>query len=102
MIFLLAQVPDAAESLPAGIWGPERAGPGSVGLSNSAYCGGWLRHRFIAAAMTGHGFIWRIAARALSKVDARTNHIVIGAMAGFPAFVHRAQHNGAGDAWCPS
>ena len=35
---------------------------------------------FIAAAMTATGLDRRIALVVLSKVDARTNHIVIGAM----------------------
>ncbi len=79
MIFLLAYVPDAAK--PAGV----DMGTGAAltlalsGFSNSAValvaaaC-------FIAAAMTATGLDRRIALVVLSKVDARTNHIVIGAM----------------------
>ena len=38
----------------------------------------------------------------LTKVDARTNHIVIGAIPGFlSAVVHRAQYNGAGGPLVP-
>jgi anion transporter len=79
MIFLLAGVPDAAKA------GSAAMGTGSAlaialgGFSNSAValvaaaC-------FIAAAMTATGLDRRIALVVLSRVDARTNHIVIGAM----------------------
>jgi len=78
MIFLLAAAPDAAK--PAGAMGTGAAlGLALSGFSNSAValvaaaC-------FIAAAMTATGLDRRIALAVLSKVDARTNHIVIGAM----------------------
>lgn len=79
MIFLLAFVPDAAKP------GLEDMGTGVSlaialsGFSNSAValvaaaC-------FIAAAMTATGLDRRIALAVLSKVDAGTNHIVMGAM----------------------
>jgi anion transporter len=80
MVFLLAYAPDAAKPL-----GPDM-GTGAAlamalsGFSNSAValvaaaC-------FIAAAMTATGLDRRIALMVLSKVDAKTNHIVLGAMA---------------------
>jgi anion transporter len=78
MIFLLALAPDAAK--PAGDIGTASAlGIALSGFSNSAValvaaaC-------FIAAAMTVTGLDRRIALVVLSKVDARTNHIVVGAM----------------------
>ena len=78
MVFLLAAAPDAAR--PAGAMGTGAAlGLALSGFSNSAValvaaaC-------FIAAAMTATGLDRRIALVVLSKVDARTNHIVIGAM----------------------
>ncbi|NUZ08520.1 DASS family sodium-coupled anion symporter [Piscinibacter koreensis] len=78
MIFLLAAVPDAAK--PVGDMGTGAALALALsGFSNSAValvaaaC-------FIAAAMTATGLDRRIALVVLSKVDARTNHIVIGAM----------------------
>lgn len=78
MIFLLAAAPDAAR--PAGAMGTGAALSLALsGFSNSAValvaaaC-------FIAAAMTATGLDRRIALVVLSKVDARTNHIVIGAM----------------------
>ena len=78
MVFLLAAAPDAAR--PAGAMGTGAAlGLALSGFSNSAValvaaaC-------FIAAAMTATGLDRRIALLVLSKVDARTNHIVIGAM----------------------
>lgn len=79
MIFLLAFAPDAAKPAgPAMGTGPA-LGLALAGFSNSAValvaaaC-------FIAAAMTATGLDRRIALVVLSKVDARTNHIVIGAM----------------------
>ncbi|MBC7604179.1 MAG: DASS family sodium-coupled anion symporter [Ramlibacter sp.] len=78
MVFFLAAVPDAVK--PAGNIG---TGPALAlalsGFSNSAValvaaaC-------FIAAAMTATGLDRRIALVVLSKADANTNHIVIGAM----------------------
>jgi len=79
MIFLLAYAPDPAR--PGGVDMGTGAALGLAlsGFSNSAValvaaaC-------FIAAAMTATGLDRRIALVVLSKVDARTNHIVIGAM----------------------
>ncbi len=79
MVFLLAFVPDAAKP------GSVDMGTGAAlslalsGFSNSAValvaaaC-------FIASAMTATGLDRRIALTVLSKVDAGTNHIVMGAM----------------------
>jgi anion transporter len=79
MIFLLAFAPDAARPA-AGDMGTGAALALALGgFSNSAValvaaaC-------FIAAAMTATGLDRRIALLVLSKVDARTNHIVVGAM----------------------
>ncbi len=80
MIFLLAYVPDAAKPLGADMGTGASLGLALSGFSNSAValvaaaC-------FIAAAMTATGLDRRIALVVLSKVDARSNHIVIGAMA---------------------
>jgi anion transporter len=79
MIFLLAYVPDAAKPLGADMGTGASLGLALSGFSNSAValvaaaC-------FIAAAMTATGLDRRIALVVLSKVDARSNHIVIGAM----------------------
>ena len=79
MIFLLAYVPDAAKPLAADMGTGASLGLALSGFSNSAValvaaaC-------FIAAAMTATGLDRRIALVVLSKVDARSNHIVIGAM----------------------
>ncbi|MEO8389678.1 DASS family sodium-coupled anion symporter [Polaromonas sp.] len=79
MIFLLACVPDVATPGGAGMGTGAALGLALSGFSNSAValvaaaC-------FIAAAMTATGLDRRIALVVLSKVDARTNHIVIGAM----------------------
>ena len=79
MIFLLANVPDAAKPLGADMGTGASLGLALSGFSNSAValvaaaC-------FIAAAMTATGLDRRIALVVLSKVDARSNHIVIGAM----------------------
>ena len=80
MIFLLAYVPDAAKPLGADMGTGASLGVALSGFSNSAValvaaaC-------FIAAAMTATGLDRRIALVVLSKVDARSNHIVVGAMA---------------------
>ncbi len=80
MIFMLAHVPDAAKPAGADMGTPAALGLALSGFSNSAValvaaaC-------FIAAAMTATGLDRRIALLVLSKVDGRTNHIVIGAMA---------------------
>lgn len=79
MIFLLAAVPDAARPAGAAMGTGAALGLALSGFSNSAValvaaaC-------FIAAAMTATGLDRRIALLVLSRVDARTNHIVIGAM----------------------
>ena len=79
MIFLLAFVPDAAKPTAADMGTGAALNLALTGFSNSAValvaaaC-------FIAAAMTATGLDRRIALVVLSKVDARTNHIVIGAM----------------------
>ena len=79
MVFLLAFAPDAAKPAGAAMGTGTALGLALGGFSNSAValvaaaC-------FIAAAMTATGLDRRIALLVLSKVDARTNHIVIGAM----------------------
>jgi anion transporter len=79
MVFLLAYVPDAAKPAGADMGTGAALGLALGGFSNSAValvaaaC-------FIAAAMTATGLDRRIALVVLSKVDARTNNIVIGAM----------------------
>ena len=79
MIFLLAYVPDAAKPAGAAMGTGPALGLALGGFSNSAValvaaaC-------FIAAGMTATGLDRRIALLVLSRVDARTNHIVIGAM----------------------
>ena len=79
MIFLLAYAPDAAKPLAANMGTGAALGLALSGFSNSAValvaaaC-------FIAAAMTATGLDRRIALVVLSKVDAGTNHIVMGAM----------------------
>jgi len=79
MIFMLAHSPDAAK--------PAAADMGTVAALNLALSGFAssavalvAAACFIAAAMTATGLDRRIALLVLSKVDARTNHIVIGAM----------------------
>ncbi len=79
MIFLLAFVPDAAKPGLADMGTGASLAIALSGFSNSAValvaaaC-------FIAAAMTATGLDRRIALIVLSKVDASTNHIVMGAM----------------------
>ncbi|QNK73238.1 DASS family sodium-coupled anion symporter [Variovorax sp. PAMC28562] len=85
MVFLLAFTPDAAKPVTSATAATAAMGTGAAlnlalsGFSNSAValvaaaC-------FIAAAMTATGLDRRIALVVLSRVDARTNHIVIGAM----------------------
>ena len=79
MIFLLAAVPDVAK--PAGA---DMGTGAALGLALSGFSNGAVAlvaaACFIAAAMTATGLDRRIALVVLSKVDARTNHIVIGAM----------------------
>jgi anion transporter len=79
MIFLLAYVPDAAKPL-----GADMGTTASLGLALSGFSNGAVAlvaaACFIAAAMTATGLDRRIALVVLSKVDARSNHIVIGAM----------------------
>lgn len=80
MIFLLAYAPDAARPDGADMGTAAALGLALSGFASSAValvaaaC-------FIAAAMTATGLDRRIALMVLSKVDARTKHIVIGAMA---------------------
>ena len=79
MVFLLAYAPDAAKPTGADMGTGAALTLALSGFSNSAValvaaaC-------FIAAAMTATGLDRRIALVVLSKVNARTNHIVIGAM----------------------
>ncbi len=79
MVFMLAYAPDALKPGGADIGTTAALGLALSGFSNSAValvaaaC-------FIAAGMTATGLDKRIALFVLSKVDARTNHIVIGAM----------------------
>ena len=79
MIFLLAFLPDAAKPTGPDIGTAAALGFALSGFSNSAValvaaaC-------FIAAAMTATGLDKRIALFVLSKVDAKANHIVLGAM----------------------
>ena len=79
MVFLLAFVPNAARPAASAMGSSAALGLALSGFSNSAValvaaaC-------FIAAAMTATGLDRRVALWVLSKVDARTNHIVIGAM----------------------
>ena len=79
MVFLLAYVPDAAKPTGADMGTGAALGLALTGFSNSAV-GLVAVACFIAAAMTATGLDWRIALVVLSKVDARTNNIVIGAM----------------------
>ena len=80
MIFMLAYVPDAAK--PAG---PDMGTSAALALALSGFSNSAVAlvaaACFIAAAMTATGLDRRIALVVLSKVDGRTNHIVIGAMA---------------------
>jgi anion transporter len=79
MVFLLAYVPDSAKPAGADMGTGAALGLALSGFSNSAValvaaaC-------FIAAAMTATGLDRRIALVVLSRVNARTNNIVIGAM----------------------
>ena len=79
MVLLLAFAPDVAKPTGAGMGTGAALTLALSGFSNSAValvaaaC-------FIDAAMTATGLDRRIALVVLSKVDARTNHIVIGAM----------------------
>ncbi|MDP3604368.1 MAG: SLC13 family permease, partial [Polaromonas sp.] len=79
MIFLLAYAPDAAK--PAG---PDMGIGAALGLALSGFSNNAVAlvaaACFIAAAMSATGLDRRIALLVLSKVDAGTNHIVIGAM----------------------
>ena len=79
MVFLLAYAPDAAKPAGPAMGTVAALNLALTGFANSAValvaaaC-------FIAAAMTATGLDRRIALVVLSKVDARTNHIVAGAM----------------------
>ncbi len=79
MVFLLAFVPDAAR--------PNGAAMGTAAALNLALSGFSstavalvAAACFIAAAMTATGLDRRIALMVLSRVDAQTHHIVMGAM----------------------
>lgn len=80
MIFLLATAPDPAKPAAAFMGTGPALNLALSGFANSAValvaaaC-------FIASAMTATGLDRRIALQVLSRVDAKTNHIVIGAMA---------------------
>jgi anion transporter len=79
MAFLLAFVPDVAKPSGGGMGTGAALALALSGFSSSAValvaaaC-------FIAAAMTATGLDRRIALQVLSRMQARTNHIVIGAM----------------------
>ncbi len=79
MIFLLAWTPDAAK--PAG---PDMGTVAALNLALSGFSNSAVAlvaaACFIAAAMTATGLDRRIALFVLSKVDAGTNHILIGAI----------------------
>ena len=79
MVFLLAFTPDAAK--PAG---PAMGTAAALNLALSGFASSAVAlvaaACFIAAAMTATGLDRRIALVVLSRVDGRTNHIVIGAM----------------------
>ena len=79
MIFLLAFVPDAAKAA-----GPDMGTVNALNLALSGFSSSAVAlvaaACFIAAAMTATGLDRRIALVVLSKVDAKTDHIVIGAM----------------------
>ena len=80
MVFLLAYAPDAAKPL-----GPDMGTGAALGLALSGFSNSAVAlvaaACFIAAAMTATGLDRRIALVVLSKVDASTRHIVMGAMA---------------------
>jgi anion transporter len=80
MTFLLAYAPDPAKSAATAMGTGPALNLALSGFANSAValvaaaC-------FIASAMTATGLDRRIALLVLSRVDAKTNHIVMGAMA---------------------
>ncbi len=80
MVFLLAHAPDVAKPL-----GPDMGTGAALGLALSGFANSAVAlvaaACFIAAAMTATGLDRRIALVVLSKVDASTHHIVMGAMA---------------------
>jgi anion transporter len=79
MVACLAFVPDAAKPL-----GPNMGTVASLSLAMSGFSNSAVAlvagACFIAAAMTSTGLDRRIALAVLSRVDAKPNHIVIGAM----------------------
>ena len=83
MVFLLAYSPDPAKPLISG-FGPDMGTGAALGLALSGFSNSAVAlvaaACFIAAAMTATGLDRRIALFVLSKVDAKTSHIVIGAM----------------------
>jgi di/tricarboxylate transporter len=80
MVFLLTYAPDVAKPL-----GPDMGTGAALGLALSGFSNSAVAlvaaACFIAAAMTATGLDRRIALVVLSKVDASTHHIVMGAMA---------------------
>ena len=80
MVFLLAYAPDVAKPL-----GPDMGTGAALGLALSGFSNSAVAlvaaACFIAAAMTATELDRRIALVVLSKVDASTHHIVMGAMA---------------------
>ena len=80
MVFLLAFVPDVAKPL-----GPDMGTGAALGLALSGFSNSAVAlvaaACFIAAAMTATGLNRRMALVVLSKVDASTHHIVMGAIA---------------------
>ena len=79
MVFLLAYAPSVAKPD-----GPDMGTGAALNLALSGFANSAVAlvaaACFIAAAMTATGLDRRIALLVLTKVDARTNHIVIGAM----------------------
>ena len=79
MVFLLAFVPDAARPA-AGDMGTSAALALALSGFSSSAVALVAAALFIAAAMTATGLDRRIALQVLSRMEARTNRIVIGAM----------------------
>lgn len=79
MVFLLAFVPDAAKPA-AGAMGTGAALTLALSGFSSSAVALVAAACFIAAAMTATGLDRRIALRVLSRMEARTSRIVIGAM----------------------
>lgn len=79
MVFLLAAVPDATKQVTTPMGTGPALGMALSGFANSA-AALVAAACFIASAMTTTGLDKRIALTVLSKMGAKTNHIVIGAM----------------------